>query len=137
MACGKSSRERKSGGIYGNVLPRWHSGLILDRPERKCQIMVKTAGTGEGASGTARRGLLRLMLRLPALRGRLQVLATRPSPLDDLFEAYEDAAATLDRLQQRCDRRDAALIEEYLDLCGAIEADIQTYVLGRFPHKPE
>jgi hypothetical protein len=77
------------------------------------------------------------MLRLPALRGRLQILATRPSSLDDLFEAYEDAAATLDRLQQRCDRRDAALIEEYLDLCSAIEADVETYVLSRPPPRSD
>lgn len=69
-----------------------------------------------------RRGLLRLMIKMPALRGRLQILsATNPSLLG-LCGAYEEANTALDRLRKVNANRDA--IAEYEELCTDLETDI-------------
>lgn len=72
----------------------------------------------------AQRGLWRLMLKLPALRGSLQILAQKSSALENLCEAYEDACTTLDRLRKRHGTSRDPLIEEYETICGEIESDV-------------
>ncbi|MDK4717272.1 hypothetical protein [Rhizobium sp. CNPSo 4039] len=79
------------------------------------------------ASKTAQRGLWRLMLKLPALRGRLQILAARSRQFDDLFEAYEEASHALERFQR--EGKGNRLVEEYEAVCRDIEADIIQHIL--------
>jgi len=78
----------------------------------------------EGQSEAARRGLWRLMLKLPAVRGRLQLFSNRSSALSDLFEAYEDASVALERFQKDQHRRDSRLIQEYETVCTEIETEV-------------
>lgn len=68
-------------------------------------------------------------MKLPAVRGQLQILAARSRKLDDLFEAYDDAASALDRFQRS---NDTQLVAEYHRVCCEIEADIIQHVL-RYP----
>jgi len=72
----------------------------------------------------SRRGLLRLMLRLPALRGELQVMWPADASLQALCEAYEDAVGTLDRLLTRAGASETGLVEEYRELCKDLETDV-------------
>lgn len=87
--------------------------------------------TGEASAGAtaAKRGLWRLMLKLPAVRGRLQLLAAQPSPLDGLLEAYEEASTALERMSRDRPRQECPLIEEYEAMCAEIESDVVRYVL--------
>ncbi len=91
--------------------------------------MEKRSGTDRNGSGIAQRGLWRLMLKLPAMRGRLQLLAAKPSSLDDLFEAYDEACATVERMSRDRSREDCPLLEEYETVCAEIEADVIDYIL--------
>jgi hypothetical protein len=70
-----------------------------------------------------RRGLLKLMLRMPAVRDKLQRLSANEEVLA-LCGAFEDASSTLERLQR--DRSDVnlATIIEYEELCRDIEREI-------------
>lgn len=69
------------------------------------------------------------MLRLPALRGRLQILAVRSRRLDDLFEAYEEASLALERFQKDGGGSGGPLVEEYEAVCRDIEADVIQFIL--------
>ncbi|WP_338012544.1 hypothetical protein [Rhizobium sp. Root1203] len=64
------------------------------------------------------------MLKLPALRGSLQVLAQKSSSLESLSEAYEDACTALDRFRNRVGTSRDPLIEEYEAICREIESDV-------------
>ncbi|MBY3206189.1 hypothetical protein HFO21_05970 [Rhizobium laguerreae] len=72
----------------------------------------------------AHRGLLKLMLRLPSLRGELQRLWPDDASFDALCEAYEDATVTLDRLLTSPREGEGELIDEYRTVCRALESDI-------------
>jgi hypothetical protein len=74
------------------------------------------------------RGLLKLMVRLPSVRGRLQMLATR-SALSDLLEAYDEATSMLDRLERGQTEDDGRLLEEYRTIREEIESDVIRYCL--------
>ncbi|NNU69745.1 hypothetical protein G9X67_31340 [Rhizobium sp. WYCCWR 11152] len=76
------------------------------------------------ARDAARRGLLKLMLRLPSLRGELQLLWPSDPSFEALCEAYEDATATLERLVRRSDDGEDGLVEEYFGVCQALESDV-------------
>ena len=91
--------------------------------------MDKHRGTEAKGSGAAQRGLWRLMLKLPAIRGRLQILAAKCSSLNDLCEAYEEASLTLERMVRDRAREDCPLVEEYETVCAEIESDVIHYVL--------
>ena len=82
-------------------------------------------GRENGLAGTtrdfARRGLWRLLLKLPALRGQLQIIAAQTTDLNELFEAYEMAASALERFRKEEDR---TRVREYETVCSAIEEDI-------------
>lgn len=69
------------------------------------------------------KGLLRLMVRLPAIRGELQIIHGRDELIRDLTDAYEDAIETLAGLQLNpISKRD--LIREYEVICSDIEEEI-------------
>lgn len=87
--------------------------------------------------GAAKRGLWRLMLKLPALRGRLQLLEGRSEALSSLCEAFEDASTTLERLQLTPDEEHHALLEEYRTTCAEIENDVIRYCLETNSRVPE
>lgn len=92
-------------------------------------------GSSDGRSpeGAAKRGLWRLMLKLPAVRATMQALEGKSAALTGLFEAYEDTCATLDRLLRNPDTSDPAMIAEYRTICSEIEADVLRYCLERTP----
>jgi hypothetical protein len=71
----------------------------------------------------ASKGLLRLMIRLPALRGELQIIHGHDDLLQELAEAYEDATQMLSRLQAN-PRSERGLIREYEGICSGIEEEI-------------
>lgn len=73
----------------------------------------------------AQRGLWRLMVKLPALRGRLQILYAHSREFDEIFEAYDAAASTVELYR----REGSDLLREYEATCLEIEADIIRFVL--------
>lgn len=74
-----------------------------------------------------RRGLRRLMLKLPAVRGRLHSIGEKSESLRSLCEAYEDASSTLDRLRSAAGDGNRAMLHEYEIVCAEIEADVTKY----------
>jgi hypothetical protein len=64
------------------------------------------------------------MLKLPALRGSLQILAQKSASLENLCEAYEDACTTLDQFRNRLAISGDTLVEEYETICREIESDV-------------
>jgi hypothetical protein len=86
--------------------------------------------------GTARRGRLRLMLLLPALRKELEDLNILKQPLASLFEAYEDASVTLERLRREGRLEEAHLTSEYETICLEIEEDVIRYFASRLSSEP-
>lgn len=75
------------------------------------------------SSGTAQKGLWKLMLKLPALRGQLQILSARNTSLLSLCDAFYDASSTLDSLRKD-PKADSAIIHEYETLCSEIEGEV-------------
>lgn len=80
--------------------------------------------------GTRESGLWKLMLKLPAVRGKLQLLSARDDPIVHLFEAYDDACLTLQRLRSATGDKNAPMIKEYENVCLEIEADVIDYCLN-------
>lgn len=63
------------------------------------------------------------MLKLPAMRGQLQLLSARNANMVSLCGAFDEATIALDRL--RTDpMRNAGLVIEYETLCSDIEGEI-------------
>ena len=87
-------------------------------------------GTEGYAKGSRQSGLWKLMLKLPAVRGKLQLLAARDEPIVHLFEAYDDACLTLQRLRGAPGDKNVAMIREYENVCLEIEADVIDYCLN-------
>ncbi|KKX23875.1 hypothetical protein FDR95_03435 [Rhizobiaceae bacterium LC148] len=83
------------------------------------------------AKDRARRGLLRLMLKLPVVRDRLRMFAGTSPALEALCEAYEDAIVTLARLQRESSQADDGLLQEYIVVCREIEGEVVEYCLSR------
>ena len=63
------------------------------------------------------------MLKLPAMRGQLQMLSGRNTTLLSLCDAFDEASSTLDRLR-RNGSSDLKLIAEYEMLCSDIEGEV-------------
>ncbi len=93
--------------------------------------MSRQGGAGGTTSDAARRGLARLMLKLPGLRAGLQAAALRSRDLDELFEAYEIAAVALETFRRS---GDLARISEYEGLCSGIEEDVTQHILRTNSH---
>ncbi|MBB3390554.1 hypothetical protein FHT82_003317 [Rhizobium sp. BK275] len=98
--------------------------------------MGKEGGIKWNGTETAQRGLWRLMLKLPAMRGRLQLLASKSRSLSDLFEAYEEASLVLERLMRQPGEEHRPMVVEYETICAEIESDIIQYVLERGSNVP-
>jgi hypothetical protein len=69
-------------------------------------------------------GLMKLMLRMPALRGRMRMLTMRNTEFRSLCGAFDDAVTTLERLRRNRDNPDLGIIAEYESICVEIESDI-------------
>jgi hypothetical protein len=91
-------------------------------------------GNGRTSHKAEHRGLLKLMLKLPAMRGRLQIVAASSRSLADIFEAYEEASEMLERLRQQGNKADSALLAEYENVCSEIESDVIRYCLDEHRH---
>jgi hypothetical protein len=72
---------------------------------------------------SAQRGLWKLMLKLPALRGQLQMESAKNKALMGLCDAFDDATTALDQLN-RDPRSNADLIKEYETICSEIESEV-------------
>ena len=92
-------------------------------------VMGQGEADERAPEGAARRGLWRLMLRLPALRGTLQLVAESADPLEGLCEAYEDASVTLDRLLREPGDANCPMVKEYQTICNEIESEVIQYCL--------
>ena len=101
------------------------------------ELMGRGDGDEPAPKGTAKRGLWRLMLRLPALRGRLQILAGRSDSLDGLCEAYEDASVALDRMLREPGDTRSPMVSEYQTICREIESEVIQYCLAQGSPVPE
>ncbi|WP_292679561.1 hypothetical protein [Mesorhizobium sp.] len=64
------------------------------------------------------------MLKMPALRGRLQILSATDPDLLSLCGAFEDASSMLERLRMKKGNMNHAAIAEYEELCVELENDI-------------
>lgn len=71
-----------------------------------------------------RRGLLKLMLRMPEVRERLQALSSTNDEVLALCGAFEDASSTLEKLRRDPTDVDLDAILEYEGLCRDIEHEI-------------
>ena len=87
--------------------------------------------------GSAQRGLWRLMLKLPALRGAIQVLNAKTTTLASLCEAYEDSCVTLQRLRANPFEANSSMVEEYETICLEIEADVIQYCIEHRGNVPD
>lgn len=85
---------------------------------------------GEPTEGSAQRGLWRLMLKLPALRGELQIRVARSDALKSLCEAYDYAASELQILRTRAGEHNTFRAREYETICSEIEADVIDYCVN-------
>ncbi|WP_426130550.1 hypothetical protein [Pararhizobium sp. PWRC1-1] len=71
----------------------------------------------------AQKGLWKLMLKLPALRGQLQLLTVRNTSLLSLCAAFHDASSTLNSLRKD-PNVESAIIRGYETLCSEIEGEV-------------
>ncbi|HEV7309760.1 hypothetical protein [Ensifer sp.] len=86
-------------------------------------------------SAAVQRGLLKLMLKLPALRGQLQLLSAKNQSVASLCEAYEEASSMLDR-QRRRDPMDHSMIQEYELICREIEEEVISICIADAGREP-
>ncbi|NTG36929.1 hypothetical protein G6K91_21970 [Agrobacterium rhizogenes] len=78
----------------------------------------------EGArTGLSERGLWKLMLKLPAVRGRLQIVVRLHPSITNLFEAYEEASSALDQMRKNGSTK-PEIIAEYETICAEIESEV-------------
>lgn len=68
-------------------------------------------------------GLIKLMVKLPVLRGQLQIIYGQDEALRELTEAYNEATTMLDHLRGN-PQSDRTLLQEYEAVCGEIESDV-------------
>ena len=68
-------------------------------------------------------GLIKLMVKLPVLRGELQLIYGQDPTLRDLAEAYNEATEMLYLLRGN-PSSDKALLAEYEAVCIEIESDV-------------
>ena len=77
-----------------------------------------------GEPNLNRQGLIKLMLRMPALRGQLQLLAARDDHFLSLCGALEEASVTLASLKARTPPDEWSKVPEYEQICAEIEDEI-------------
>jgi hypothetical protein len=64
------------------------------------------------------------MLKMPALRGRLQILSATNAGMFSLCGAFDEASSTLERLRKEKSRVEPSVVREYETLCDDIEREI-------------
>lgn len=64
------------------------------------------------------------MLRMPALRGQLQVLSAHNYELQSLCEAFEETQTMIENLRSKPDGKNVGELEEYERLRTEIENDV-------------
>ncbi|MBL0371878.1 hypothetical protein JJB09_07530 [Rhizobium sp. KVB221] len=69
------------------------------------------------------KGLLKLMVRLPALRSELQRRHAHEQALRDLCDAYDEATHVL-ALMRNNPHPDREIIADYESVCGGIEGEV-------------
>lgn len=96
-----------------------------------------TSGTDQLDDSSKRRGLWKLMLRVPEARGQLQIAAFRENALFDLCAAYDDATAMVEKLRSGGMNWEPAILDEYETICAELEAEALSYCReeGRFAPK--
>ena len=99
--------------------------------------MNKDGSGDDMPQGSAERGLWRLMLKLPALRGQLQLLNRKTATLSSLCEAYEDASVTLQRLRANPGDAGSAMRDEYETICTEIETEVISYCIAHRTNVPD
>jgi hypothetical protein len=82
------------------------------------------------------RGLRRLMLKLPALRARLQILQRESGSLAGLAEAYEDASVMYFSLLRNGNTADPIHVREYQQICAEIEDEVTRYCVANDTDAP-
>jgi len=97
-------------------LVRFVQGLKFDPIADRDQNMARQKDLG---------GLIKLMVKLPVLRGELQIIYGQDSTLRELSEAYNEATEMLALLRGN-PLSDRALLAEYEAVCGDIENDVLT-----------
>jgi hypothetical protein len=107
-----------------------------DKAGDRGDLMARGSSSEEIPHGTGQLGLWRLMLKLPAVRGELQVLAPRMASLGDLCEAYEDASVMLGRLRNKPGEESCPLVHEYEAICAEIESEVIQYCLEHRARTP-
>jgi hypothetical protein len=88
--------------------------------------LLDPAVTGPGDvmdKASAQRGLWKLMLKLPAMRGKLQIFSAQNQDILGLCEAFEQAYGMLDGLR-KAPAPDLKLMLEYENLCSDIENEV-------------
>lgn len=97
--------------------------MIADR-SRRMAVMIGVGHVVRAMeNASAQRGLWKLMLRLPALRGQLQILSVRNTDLRSLCDAFDDASSTLSRLYKEVPMN-PKMIAEYETVCSEIESEV-------------
>ena len=81
-------------------------------------------------TGSDLRGLLKLMLRFPKLRGELQLAFGHDGPIRELAEAYDEVTQTIETMTRASAGKDTASAE-FEELQAAIESDIVATFIGR------
>jgi hypothetical protein len=89
-----------------------------------------TCEAGAMSAAEDRRGLLKLMLKMPALRGQLQVLSAKDEGIFSLCGAFDDATETLERLRRANPEQHHDIILEYVNICAEIEQEIIEICMG-------
>jgi hypothetical protein len=79
--------------------------------------------------GAAHKGLLMLMLKLPSLRGQLQILAASSKSLENYCDAYGEACAMLERLEKGSEPDTRGILAEYRTICSEIETEVIQFCL--------
>lgn len=79
-------------------------------------------------NGTSKRGMIKLMLKLPSVRDDIK--RSEGEPLLSLAEAYQIASEVLDKLRLS-DKEDSSLFAEYEKVCREIELEVTEYCLSR------
>lgn len=92
--------------------------------------MGRGSAGGQMPVGAGKRGLWRLMLRLPAMRGHLQMLDGKSDSFSSLCEAYEDASTALEGMLKDQANASPTIIEEYEAICQEIESDVIQYCVN-------
>ncbi|EKJ95057.1 hypothetical protein C241_14873 [Bradyrhizobium lupini HPC(L)] len=76
-----------------------------------------------GRRGLAGAGQAQADAQAASAQGKLQLVHNTQPTVANLFEAYDEASSTLERLRTQSEAS-SAMLEEYLRICDDIESDV-------------